>query len=174
MASIVSLLAQNLYVMCTLSKRQMKNITAFWKAMMLFISPESAPITNKIRVSYNSCLREAERRYDAAQERQTHFFETCLYFSLALDTSKYGQDNFLSCVGRFGFEEKIAQEIIILEKITATTGKDTAKFVFDKLAEKRCDFAKMVSITTDGAKTMNGHDHGMAMELIRLVNEKRT
>ena len=35
---IVSALAQNLYVMCTLSKGQMRAITAFWKAMISFLS----------------------------------------------------------------------------------------------------------------------------------------
>ena len=46
-AKIVSVLAKNLYVMCTLSKDQMKNLTAFWKAMIVFISPKSAPTTKK-------------------------------------------------------------------------------------------------------------------------------
>ena len=47
-AKIVSVLAKNLYVMCTLSKDQMKNLTAFWKAMIVFISPKSTPTTKKI------------------------------------------------------------------------------------------------------------------------------
>ena len=69
-ATIVSVLAQNLYVMCCLTKDQMKNITAFWKAMMVFISPQTASTSKRIRASYNTCLREAERRYDAGLERQ--------------------------------------------------------------------------------------------------------
>ena len=47
-----------------------------------------------------------------------------------------------------------------------------ARFVFDKLEEKNCDFTKMVSITTDGATNMIGQDRGMANEMMKLVNEK--
>ena len=108
-AKIVSVLAQNLYVMCCLTKDQMKNITAFWKAVMVFISPQTASTSKRIRASYNTCLREAERRYDAGLERQCEMFDECAHFSIALDTAQFGQDNFLSCVGRFGFEEKYAR-----------------------------------------------------------------
>ena len=59
----------------------------------------------------------------------------------------------ISRVARFGFEEKIQQETLFFEKVTETTGHGLARFVFVKLVEKQCDFSKLVSITTDGAKT---------------------
>ena len=40
-AKIISVLAQNLYIMCTLTKDQIKNVTAFWKAMISFITPDA-------------------------------------------------------------------------------------------------------------------------------------
>ena len=119
---MVSVLAQNLYMMCTLSKSQMKTITSFWKEMIGFIAPEAAPTANKIHVSYTTCLREAQRRYDEAEERHRKMFRDCLHVSIAVDTSQFGQDNYLSCVGRFGFEDSISQEILIFEKTTAKTG----------------------------------------------------
>ena len=140
--------------------------------MIDFISPESAPTTKKIHASYNTCINEARRRYEAAEQRHREMFRTCVHFSIALDTAQFGQEHFLSCVGRFGFPEKICQEIIIFEKVTATTGKDTARFVYDKLAQRRCDFTKLVSITTDGAKNMVGQNSGMAMELINIINQE--
>ena len=48
-----------------------------------------------------------------------------------------------------------------------------ARFVFDKLEEKNCDFSKMVSITTDGATNMIRQNAGMANEIGKLENEKR-
>ena len=60
-ARIISVLARNLYIMCTLSRDQIKNITAFWKAMMCFISPEKTTFIKKIHVSCTSCVREAQR-----------------------------------------------------------------------------------------------------------------
>ena len=60
-------------------------------------------------------------------------FRNCLYFSLALDTAQFGQDHFISCVSRFGFDDRISQEIIIFEKVSETTGQYLARFVFENL-----------------------------------------
>ena len=38
--------------------------------------------------------------------------------------------------------------------------------------EKNCDFAKLVSITTDGVTNMIGQNAGMANEIVKLANEK--
>ena len=99
-------------------------------------------------------------------------FRNCLYFSLALDTAQFGQDHYMSCVSRFGFDDRISQEIMIFEKVSETTGRDLARFVFEKLNEKNCDFSKLISITTDGASNMIGQERGMANEMVKLVNEK--
>ena len=46
-AKMVSELARNLYIMCTLSREQIKNVTSFWKSMICFISPENASFVKK-------------------------------------------------------------------------------------------------------------------------------
>ena len=97
-------------------------------------------------------------------------FRECVFFCLAIDKAQFGRDHFISCVGRFGFDDRIFQEILIFDKISQTTGKETARFVFEKLNEKRCDFSKLVSITTDGASNMTGQAHGMASEMVRMIN----
>ena len=170
---IVFALAQNIYVMCTLSKGQMKAITSFWKAMIAFLSPEAGAAAKKIRVSYSSCVRQAQKRYEETQERHRQMFEDCVHFSIALDTSQFGRDNFVSCVGRFGFEDRISQEILFLDKVTASTGREMARFIFEKLDEKCGDFSKLVSITTDGASNVVSQECGLANELIKIINEKR-
>ena len=171
-AKIVSVLAQNVYIMCTLTKDQIKNITTFWKAVMSFISPESEPILRKIHVSYSGCVREAQKKAAMIDAGLLEKFRDCLYFSLALDTAQFGQDHYMSCVSRFGFDDRISQEIMIFEKVSETTGRDLARFVFEKLNEKNCDFSKLISITTDGASNMIGQERGMANEMVKLVNEK--
>ena len=171
-AKVVSVLAQNVYIMCTLTKDQIKNITAFWKAMIPFITPEAEATAKKIHVSYSSCVREARRINDQTRSRQLELLRNCCYFSLALDPAKFGRDNYLSCVGRFGFEDQILQEILFFEKVSVTTGHEIARFIVEKLEEKNCDFTKLVSITTDGASNMIGQERGMANEIIRMANEK--
>ena len=62
---------------------------------------------------------------------------------------------------------------MLFEKVSETTGSELARFVFDKLAGKNCDFSKLISITTDGASNMIGQARGMANELLRMMYEKR-
>ena len=171
-AKMVSELARNLYIMCTLSREQIKNVTSFWKSMICFISPENASSVKKIHVSYTSCMREAQRRSAVIDAKHLELFTNCVYFSLAIDTAQFYQDHFLSCVGRFGFDDRIVQEILIFDKISQTTGQDSARFVFGKLNEKCCDFSKLVSITTDGASNMTSKACGLASEMVRLINGK--
>ena len=117
-------------------------------------------------------LRYAKKRRVELEARQTEMSRDCLYFSLALDTAQFCRDHFLSCVCRFGFDDCIFHELALFDQISAKTGRDLARFVFEKLNAKNCDFSKMVSITTDGAKNMIGQYSGMANEMVKIVNKK--
>ena len=132
-AKVVSVLAQNLYTMFTLSKEQMKNITAFWKAMIVFISPASETTANKIRVSYAGCLREAQKKCATINTRHLQMFRDCWFFALAIDTAQFCRSHFMSCVARFGFEDRISQEVLFFERVSETTGQKMARFVVGKL-----------------------------------------
>ena len=92
-----------------------------------------------------------------------------MFFSLELDTAQFGLDHFLSCVARFGFEDRIQQEVLFFEKVSETTGHGLARFIFGRLNEKRWDFSKLVSITTDGAKNMVSPQRGMANEIVKMA-----
>ena len=135
-AKIVSILAKNFNIICTLSREQMKNITSFWKKMMCFMIPESTQFVQKIHVSYTGCVREAQKRHDLIQAKQLEMFRDCCYFSLAIDTAQFDRDHFLSCIGRFVFEDRISQVILIFDKVDEKSGEQLAEFVFDVLLEK--------------------------------------
>ena len=90
--------------------------------MFSFISPESASVAKKIHASYSSCLREAQRVHCTNEAKQLEMFRDCMYFSLALDTAQFGQDHFMSCVGRFGFDDRVDQVILIFEKFPKPQG----------------------------------------------------
>ena len=135
-AKIISLLAKNLYVVCTLSREQMKNITTFWKSMFSFLIPEATPFVQKIHVSYTRCVREAQKQYDAIQAKHLEMFRDCCFFSLAVDTAPFGRDHFLSCIGRFVYEDRISQVVLIFDRVEEKTGEKLARFIFDKLNEK--------------------------------------
>ena len=38
--------------------------------------------------------------------------------------------------------------------------------------EKQCDFSKLVSITTDGAKNMVSNQRGVAYEIVKMANDQ--
>ena len=109
-----------------------EKITRFWKAMISFLAPEYTDIAQRIHASYSSCLRHAERRRVELETRQTQMFRDSLYFSLAIDTAQFGRDHFLSCVCRFGTDDRIFQENVLFDKISEKTGRDLAKIVFEK------------------------------------------
>ena len=88
-------------------------------------------------------------------------FRDCYYFSLDLDTAQFGRDNFLSCVARFGFDDRISQEIIIFEKVGGTKGQELGRLIFERLWEKNCDFKVGIhhdgwSVEYDWPNTRNG------------------
>ena len=86
--------------------------------MTSFMTPESAEFAQKNHVSYTSSVREAQRRSTVINAKHLELFRNCVYFSLAIDTAQFYQDHFLSCVGRFGFDGRIVQEIPIFDKMT--------------------------------------------------------
>ena len=75
------------------------------------------------------------------QTKHLEMFRDCLYFSLAVDMAQFGQDHFLSCIGRFGFDDRISQVVLLFDKV-AKTGDKGARFVFDRLNEKKMQFLK--------------------------------
>ena len=115
---------------------QDKNITTFWKAIIGFISPEHKQFGKKIKVSYSTYVKEAQKLHTEIQARHLEMFRDCYYFSLALDTAQFWRDNFLSCVARFGFDDHISQEIIIFEKVAGTKGQELARLIFERLEGK--------------------------------------
>ena len=141
-AKIVSVLAQNLYTLLTLSKNQMKNITEFWKTMMMFISPDSEKTANKIHVSYSGCFREAQKRCSTIQAKHLEMLRDCSFFALALGTPQFGRSHFMSCVARFAFKDRISQEVLFFEKVSETTGQKLARFVIEKFEEKIATYQK--------------------------------
>ena len=88
-------------------------------------------------MSYTGCVREAQRRYDMIQTKHLEMFRDCLHFSLAVDMAQFGQDHFLSCIGRFGFDDRISQVVLLFDKVAKKTGDKVARFIFDKLVDKK-------------------------------------
>ena len=69
----------------------------------------------------------------AIQTRHLEMMRDCWFFGLAIDTAQFGRDHFMSCVARFGFEDRISQEVLFFDKVSETTGKEMARFVFKKI-----------------------------------------
>ena len=79
-AKIVSVLAQNVYIMYTLTKEQIKNVTTFWKAMASFIASESDETIGKIHVSYSVLERGPTPFRRETRERRTDVSDMPSFF----------------------------------------------------------------------------------------------
>ena len=104
--------------------------------MISFLIPEATPFIQKIHVSFMGCVREAQKQYDSIQAKHLEMFRDCCFFSLAVDTAQFGQDHFLSCIGRFVFEDRISQVVLIFDRVEEKTGEKMARFFLTSSTRK--------------------------------------
>lgn len=75
-------------------------------------------------------------------------------------------------MARFAFKSRLEQLPLFISVCTASTGKDLAAFVFNRLKTNNAPFAKLTSIATDGATNMIVQVNGMVGHFRRLVRRK--
>ena len=164
---VVTSLARKMSSSLVLSRSQNDQLLRFWKAMITFISPESANIARRIFGSYSSCVRQTSRAELCKKELCQEYMEKCLYFSIGIDTALFRAEHVMSCFIRFCFDDGLVQVPLFFATCYGSTGNNMAAFVFFKLLENNARFEKLVAITTDGAKNMTGRDNGMVAILKR-------
>ena len=80
----------------------------------------------------------------------------------------------MSCTVRFVFVNDVKQFPLFMELCHASSGEEMASFLLSKLREKKAVFSKLVSVTTDGASNMIGHERGLFACFCRLVKTTDT
>ena len=169
--AIISRLIRKMFVTLSLSKTQMNILNRFIKGVLVFINRDNLEFARKIHASYDSCLRESFNQARLTDSVIRKCFDTCDYFSVALDTSLFVQDQVFVCTVRFTFKTHMEQFPLFFSVCDASTGQELAAFVFGRLQRNDVPFAKLVSVATDGAYNMLGRFNGMVSHLKRLVQQ---
>ena len=151
-AGAITHLLRKLFVNLALTKSQMDTMNRFIRCLIVFLSPQNQDVASNIHAGYLSCQRESVKQHIKRDVYVDNCFATCKYFSLAIDTSLFGQEHVLACTTRFVFDKRIEQFNLFFSVCRASTGEELAQFVFDKLKGYNVPFTKLTSIATDGAK----------------------
>ena len=104
--TIVSSRFRRVFVKLSLTKNQMDSLNRIIKAILVFTSPSNVKISNQVHSGYLSCLRESTKREDEMRQVVDQSFHQCRFFSMAFDTTLFGQEHVISNIVRFIFEEK--------------------------------------------------------------------
>ena len=106
---LISFLWRKVFVMVSMTKRQIDMMNNLFKAVIFFVSKGNEAFCKHIHAGYLSCVRECERRVDRMDTSLDQQFERRRLFSLALDTALFGQEHVLSCVVRLVSEDCMTQ-----------------------------------------------------------------
>ncbi|KAF0749188.1 general transcription factor II-I repeat domain-containing protein 2-like, partial [Aphis craccivora] len=135
------------------------------------ICPENKCLFEQVSLSRQTITRRIEdlglNLFEQVQDKVKHF----QYFSIALDESTDMVDTAQLLIFLRGVNAnfEITEELRALESLSSTTtGEDIFKALLNTFKNLDLDFENLVSITTDGAKSMIGSKSG----LIGRINSK--
>ena len=169
---VITRLVIKIFVAAALSKSQMDTMNKLIKAILAFASPKNEEIARGVHASYLSCRRGTKKHHREMDLYVENCFETCKYFSLAVDTALFGQEHVLSCTSRFMFDDRFEQFTLFYSVCHGSTGEELGHFVYNKLKQYNVPFSKLVSVASDGAKNMIGAVNGMIPHLSRLIRQE--
>ena len=93
-AKVLSRLMRKMFVLLTLTKRQIDVLNRNVKAVLVFVNPDNCSVPQKIHSGYLSCLRESINQAQSTDIFVKNCFDACEKYSIALDSALFGQDLF--------------------------------------------------------------------------------
>ncbi|XP_069502448.1 general transcription factor II-I repeat domain-containing protein 2-like [Ambystoma mexicanum] len=126
--------------------------------------PEKADLFSTVNLSGPTLTRRIEEMGDNLYQHLQNLTKKLSYFSLALDESNDVRDSaqllIFICGTNDNFE--VTEELAALQSIKGTTtGEDIYEKVCQTLNGLELDWAKLASVTTDGAPSMVGSKKGV-------------
>ena len=166
---VITLMMRQLSSRLSLTRNQNDQVVSFFKRVIVFISPENEEISRRIFASHTSCQRQSLKDVDKKFVLCKKYMNECLFFSLAVDTALFGNQHFISCIVRFTFDNNMLEIPLFISSCAASSGKEMARYIFERLIERNACFEKFVSVATDGAANMIGKFNGMSRHLKTLI-----
>ena len=121
--------------MLTMTRRRMDTLNNFFKSILVVFSNEKDDLYRHFHAGYSSCVRESARRVDKRDVVLEQKFQDCELFSLALDTTLFGQEHVLSCVARLTFKDGMTQLPLFFGVCHGSTGDEIATYAFHWLKQ---------------------------------------
>lgn len=126
--------------------------------------PEKADLFSTVSLSGVTMTRRIEEMGDNLQHHLQNSAKKLCYFSLALDESNDVRDSAQLLIFMRGTNEyfEVTEELAALQSIKGTTtGVDIYEKVCQTVNGLELDWAKLASVTTDGAPSMVGSKRGV-------------
>lgn len=126
--------------------------------------PEKADLFSTVSLSGATMTRRIEEMGDNLQHHLQNSAKKLCYFSLALDESNDVRDSAQLLIFMRGTNEyfEVTEELAALQSIKGTTtGVDIYEKVCQTVNGLELDWAKLASVTTDGAPSMVGSKRGV-------------
>ena len=168
---VLTLMLRQLSSNLSLTKNQNNQMVHFIKCMIRFVAPDNQEISQRIFASHDSCRRQSLKDQERKHTLCKTYMEECLFFSLAVDTALFKNENLISCSVRFSFVNRVIELPLFIRSCPVSSGCELARFIFDTLTERNAKFGKLVSISTDGAANMLGKYNGVTPYFKRLVDQ---
>ncbi|XP_060129870.1 general transcription factor II-I repeat domain-containing protein 2-like [Zootoca vivipara] len=130
--------------------------------------PEKTELFSTLSLSGSTVTRRIEEMGGNLHELLQNSSEKLRYFSLALDESTDIRDSAQLLIFIRGTNEKFefTEELAALQSIKGTTtGEDIFAKVQQTIHDLKLDWAKLASITTDGAPSMVGRTRGVVARI---------
>uniref|UniRef100_A0AAR2KU72 DUF4371 domain-containing protein n=1 Tax=Pygocentrus nattereri TaxID=42514 RepID=A0AAR2KU72_PYGNA len=145
-------------------------------AVVMEMCPEKTDSFSAVSLSAPTITRRVEEMGDNLHlQLQTKTNSLCC-FSLALDESNDVHDMAQLLIFIRGINEKfkVTEELAALQSIKGTTTEeDIYEKVCQTVADLGLDWAKLTSVTTDGAPSMVGSARGVIVRINREMSERR-
>ncbi|KAM8960711.1 general transcription factor II-I repeat domain-containing protein 2-like [Pelodytes ibericus] len=126
--------------------------------------PEKADLFSTVSLSAPTITRRIEEMGDNLHQHLQNSTKKLSYFSLALDESNDVRDSAQLLIFIRGTNDyfEVTEELAALQSIKATTtGEDIYEKVCQTVNDLELDWAKLASVTTDGAPSMVGSKKGV-------------
>uniref|UniRef100_A0A8C8SQM6 SPIN-DOC-like zinc-finger domain-containing protein n=1 Tax=Pelusios castaneus TaxID=367368 RepID=A0A8C8SQM6_9SAUR len=130
--------------------------------------PEKADLFSTVSLSGPTITRRIEEMGDNLHQRLQNSSKKLCYFSLALDESNDVRDSAQLLIFIRGTNDyfEVTEELATLKSIKGTTtGEDIYEKVPQTVNDLELDWAKLVSVTTDGAPSMVGSMKGVVARI---------
>ncbi|KAM8972164.1 general transcription factor II-I repeat domain-containing protein 2-like [Pelodytes ibericus] len=126
--------------------------------------PEKADLFSTVSLSAPTITRRIEEMGDNLHQHLQNSTKKLSYFSLALDESNDVRDSAQLLIFIRGMNDyfEVTEELAALQSIKGTTtGEDIYEKVCQTVNDLELDWAKLASVTTDGAPSMVGSKKGV-------------